>query len=96
MRPHQAQELRVGTLGQPRHVDRAVPGDLGNLHRIEPIINRRSRGGQVLDLIYLYIKREGHVMTHKFKVCVTSPISDLLIGVDEKVVDEDRIVAFAQ
>ena len=41
---------RLHPLGQAQHVDRAVHAGLGRLHRIELVVHRRGRAGQVVDL----------------------------------------------
>ena len=56
------EDLRPGPLRQAEHVDRAVHGSLGRLHRVTLIVNRRSRARKVIDLIDLDIQRKRHVV----------------------------------
>ena len=55
-------------LGEAQHVDRANDAGLGRLHRIELIVNRRSRTGEVVDFVDLDKERERHIVPHQLEI----------------------------
>jgi hypothetical protein len=52
------EDLGPHPLGQAQHVDGAVHAGLGRLHRVELVVDRRGRAGEVVDLVDLDIERE--------------------------------------
>ena len=56
------------SFGQAQHIDRAVDIDLGGLHRIILIVNRRSRTGQVINFVHFQIKGKGNIMSNQLEV----------------------------
>jgi hypothetical protein len=50
--------LAFHRFGRPKHVDGAVHADLGGLHGVMPIVNRRGRTGEIVNFVDLDIKRE--------------------------------------
>ena len=62
------QDFGFQPLGQTQHVNRAVHRDLGRLHWIELVVDRRRWAGQIVDLVDLDIKREGDVVPKDFEM----------------------------
>ena len=55
-------------LRQSQHVDRAVDAGFGRLNRIELVMHRTRRAGQVVDLIHLHKEWMGDVMSQELEV----------------------------
>src|SRR3989344_4230558 len=84
--------LRLHALGEPEHVDRAVHAGLGRLHRIELVVDRRSRAGQVVDLVHLDVERERHVVAQQLKMRITDEMGDVVLGAGEEIVHAQHVV----
>jgi len=90
------EDPRVQPLGQAQHVDGAVHAGLGGLHRIVLVVDRRSRAGEIVDLVDLDIERERHVMAHQLEARIAQAIDDVLLVAGEIVVDAQDVVAARQ
>ncbi|CAI8691167.1 hypothetical protein EMIT0111MI5_110083 [Burkholderia sp. IT-111MI5] len=86
------QNACVRALGEPQHVDRAHHTGLGGLHGIELIVDRRSRTGEVVDLVHLDVQRKGHVVAQCLEARVAEQRSHVLLGTGEIVVDAQYVV----
>ena len=71
---------RLQPLGQPEHVDRAVHAGLGRLHRIELVVDRRGRAGEVVDLVDLDVERKGHVVAHQLEARIAEQVRDVALA----------------
>lgn len=89
-------DLRLGALGQPQHIDRAVHAGLGGLHRIKLVVNRRRWTGQVVDLVHLNIERKGNIVAHELEVRVIEQMGDVVLGAGEEVVQTDDVMSVVQ
>jgi hypothetical protein len=65
---------------------------LGGLNGVVLIVDRRSRTGQVIDLIDLYVEREGNVVANEFKIRIPYQRSDILLGPRIEIVDTENVV----
>ena len=90
------EDLGPYTFGQPQHVDGPVHTGLGGLHRIILIMNGRCRAGQIVDLIYLHIEREGDIMPHQFKMWIIKEMQDILLVSGKVVIDAEDIVSILE
>jgi hypothetical protein len=57
-------------------------------------VDGRGRAGQVVDLVYFKIEREGHVVANELKAWVRDQVFDVLLGAGEEVVHADDFAAF--
>lgn len=64
-------------LCKAQHVDRSHGVRLDRLNRIEHVVRRTGRTGQVVDLIYLDVQRIDDVMVEELKVGVADPVGDV-------------------
>jgi hypothetical protein len=65
---------------------------LGGLNGVVLIVDRRSRTGQVIDPIDLYIKREGNVVANEFKIRIPYQVGDISLGPRIEIVDTENVV----
>ena len=79
-------------LGQAEHVDGAVDAGLGGLHRVELVVDRRGRAGEVVDLVDLDVEREGDVVAHQLEVRPVHQVGDVGAAPGEVVVDAEHLV----
>src|SRR5437773_2034261 len=57
------QDPRLSPLGQAKHIDRAMHGSLRGLDWVALVVHGRGGAGQVVDLVYLDVKRKCHVVS---------------------------------
>jgi hypothetical protein len=86
-------DFRVHALGEAQYVDRTVDARLRRLHRVELIVDGRGRAGEVVDLVYLDIEREGDVMAHQFETRLLQEVGDVVLPAGEKIIDTQNILA---
>ena len=84
---------RLGAFGQAEHVDRAVNAGLGGLDRVELVVHRRRRTGQIVDLVGFDIEREGYVMAHQLEGRMAEQAADVVAPAGEKVIHTQDFVA---
>ena len=89
-------DLAFEALGQPQHVDRAMHRGLGRLDRVVLVMHRRSRAGQIVDLVDLHVEREGHVMAHEFEAGMVVQVIDVALVASEKVIETQHLVTLRQ
>ena len=58
-------------------------------------MRRRSRAGEIVDLVDLDLEGIDHIVPHEFKVRVGQQMNDVLLPAGEQVVEADDIVAVA-
>jgi hypothetical protein len=80
-------------LGEAQHVDRADDAGLGGLHRIELIVDRRGRAGEVVDLVDLDKQRMGDVVAHRLEMRHPQQRGEIVLAAGEVVVDAQHVVA---
>src|SRR5215831_2232768 len=76
--------LCLESLAESQHVDRAVHAGLGCLHRIDLIVNRRSRTSKIVDLVDLHIERKGYVVAQKLEMRIAQKVRDIVLGSSEE------------
>src|SRR5262245_49433637 len=67
LRGGRLQDLCLHALGKAQHVDRPMHADLRRLHRVELIVDGRSRTGEIENLIDLNIERETNVVASQLE-----------------------------
>ncbi len=87
------EDLGLQPLGQAQHVDRADHAGLGRLHRIELVVDRRGRAGEVVDLVDLDKERMGDVVAHRLEMRVAQQLGDVVLAPGEVIVDAEHVVA---
>ena len=63
------------------------------MNRIELILHRRGRTGQIVYRIHLQQQRMSDIVPDKFKRRIAQQVFDILFGTGEKVVGADYIVS---
>ena len=56
-------------------------------HRVELVVDRRGRAGQVVDLVDLDIEREGDVVAHQLEAGFGQEMRDIGAPAGEEIVD---------
>jgi hypothetical protein len=84
------QNLGAQPFGETEHVDSAMDAGLRGL------VHRRSRTGEIVDLVDFHVERESHVVTHQFEALVADDMRDVTLGAGEEIVDADEIGAALQ
>jgi hypothetical protein len=69
---------RFDALSQTEHVDRANDARLGRLDWIELVVNRRSRTGEVENLVYLYVEGKRYVVAHELEPRIAEQMGDVV------------------
>ena len=90
------QDARAHPLGEAQHVDGAVDGGFGGLHRVELIVHRRGGAGEIVYLVDFHIERERHVVTHRLKARRTGDARDIILGAGEIIVDAQHVAILFQ
>ncbi|GCC46270.1 hypothetical protein chiPu_0030377 [Chiloscyllium punctatum] len=93
LRGRRLEDLCLHALGKTKHVDGAVNAGLGGLHRIELVMNRRSRTRQIVDLVHLDIERERDVVAHDLEPGIADQMRNVGPAAGEVIVDAEHIVA---
>src|SRR5579862_2862669 len=86
------EDLGLHPLRQAQHVDRAGHAGLGRLDRIELVVHRRGRAGEVVDLVHLDIEREAHVVAQRLEIRIVEEGGDVVLAAGEVVVDAEHVV----
>ncbi len=90
------QNARFDALGEAQHVERAMDAGLGRLDRIELVVHRRRRAGQVEDAFDLYVERKGDVVAQQLEHRVREQVLNVALGAGEVVVDAQHVVTTGQ
>lgn len=77
---------------QTQHVDRAVNRRLCRLHRIMLVVDRRSRAGEIEDLVNFDEERKAHVVAKEFEPRVLMQMLDVPLGARKEIVDAQDIM----
>ena len=80
-------------LGEAEHVDRAVHRCLHRLDRVVLVMDRRSRTGEVVDLVDLDIEREADVVPQELEARVHVHMVEVALGRRKQIVDADHLMA---
>ena len=86
------EDLCLHALGEPKHVDGAMDAGLGGLDRVELVVDRGGRTGQIVDLVHFDIERESHVVTHHLKSGIADQVRDVAPAAGEIVVHAKHVV----
>ena len=87
------EDAGLHALGETKHVDRARDAGLGRLNRIELVVDRTCRAGEIVDLVDLDIERKADVVAHKLEARMTSEVIDVAFVTSEEVVDAQHFIA---
>jgi hypothetical protein len=87
------QDLDLEPLCQAQHVYRADDTRLGGLHRILLVVDRRSRAGEIENLIDLYEERVRDVVAEQLEGLVTEQVLDIAPRARKEVVDAKDLAA---
>src|SRR6185503_12966069 len=83
-------------LGQHQHIHGAHHVRFDGLDRIVLIVNRRSRAGQVVNLVYVDEERLGHIVAERLELLVLEQVLDILPATGEEVIQAYDVVALCQ
>ena len=87
------QDARLDALGKPQHVDCAMHGGLGRLHRVELVVDRRGRAREVVDLVDFDVERKRDVVAHQLEVGVGGEVREVLLAAGEVIVHAQHVAA---
>ena len=79
-------------LGEPKHVDRAVDGRLGRLHRVVLVVDRRRGTGEVVDLVDFDMQRKRHVVADELEPRIGVQVVHVPFSAREQIVDAQHLV----
>ena len=88
------QNARAHALGQTEHVQRAHYISLHRLHRIVLIVNRRSRTGQVINLIDLEQDGFDDIMAQQLELMIAEQVQNVFAPPGEEIVETDDFLSF--
>jgi hypothetical protein len=95
LRRRRLQDARLHALRKAEHIDGAVHTRLGRLHRIELIVHRACRTGEIVNLIDLDIERKRHVVPHQLEVLRTEQAGDVALAAGIEIIDAQHVVFLA-
>jgi hypothetical protein len=72
-----------------------TPG-LRGLHRIELVVQRGGRAGEVVDLVHLHVQREGDVVPQQLEGRMRQEVLDVAPCAGEEVIDAKDFAALGQ
>jgi hypothetical protein len=87
------EDFYLQAFGKPQHVDAAVDGRLGRLHRVELIVNGRGGAGQIINLVHLDKQRECDVVTQKLEVRIAQKMGDVFLASGIEIIQTDDLAA---
>ena len=90
------QNLRLQTLREAQHIDRAHAAGFRGLDGIVLVVDRRGRAGQIIDLVNLHIKRIDHIMTHQFEARVGQKMRDVAPAAGVEVIDTQHLMSVCE
>jgi len=61
------QDLGLHAFGETQHVDGAVDAGLGRLYRVELVVNRRRRAGEIINLVDFDIEGKADIVSNKLE-----------------------------
>ena len=85
-------DTRPAAFRHSENVDGPKNGGLHRLDRIELVVSRRSRTGQVEDLIHFQIDRDRNVVPDQLKIRVGEKMADVGFLAREKIVETNDVV----
>jgi hypothetical protein len=86
------QDFCAGALGQSQHIDRAMHAGFGRLDRVDAILHRGGRTGQIVDLVHLDIEGEGHVVAHIVEIGPAEQLGEVALRSGEEIVDAQHVM----
>jgi hypothetical protein len=90
------QHFDLQALGEPKDVDGANHTGLGRLYGILLIMDRGRAAGQVEDLIHLYKKGMGDVVTQKLAALVVQEVVNMVPCSGEEIVHTEHLASTLQ
>jgi len=79
------------SLSKTEHVDGSVNVDLGGLHGVILIMDRRSGTGQVKNFIHLQIKGKGYIVSDQFEIGIIEKVYNVALGPGIKIIHTNNI-----
>jgi hypothetical protein len=55
-------------------------------------MDRRSRAGEIVDLVDLNIKRPGYVVPHELELRMVAVVEEVVAGTGEEIIDAQHLV----
>jgi hypothetical protein len=87
------QNLCLHPFREAQHVDCPVHADLGGLHRVKLIMDRRGGTGEIVTLVYLNIERETNIMTRYLEHGVRQQMLHVMSRSRVAIIDAQNFVA---
>ena len=82
--------------GQAQHIQGSHNIGLDGFDRVELIVDRRGRTGQVINLIDFQSDGVDEVMSDDFKMRIIPEVQDIFFGSGKKIIDANHIMSPAQ
>src|SRR6476619_7233345 len=83
----------LNALSQSKHVDCTYDTRFRRLHRVELIMDGRSRAGQIINLINFYKQWMGDIMTQEFETFVIKQMSNVGPTARKEVINAEDFAA---
>jgi hypothetical protein len=87
------EDASMEALGQAKHVDRAHHAGLRRLNGVTLIVNRRSRTGEIVDLVDLHIERERHVMAKELEGLMREQLIQVRACTCQEIIDAENFIS---
>jgi hypothetical protein len=83
----------LGPLSETKHIDRPMDAGFRGLDRIELVVNRGCRTGEVVNLVNLDVERKRDVVSPQLEVRMAEQVRDVVLRAGEKIVNTEHVVA---
>lgn len=84
---------RLYPFGEAQHVDRPDNADLGRLNRVELVVDRARRTGEIIDLVDLDIEWKANVVPHELEARMASEVIKIALVPSKQVIDAKDFIA---
>ena len=90
------QDPGLHALGEAQHVYGAVNAGLGRLHRVELVMNRGRRAGEVINVVDLDVERKADIMSNELKPGIRHDVVHVLPRCRDEVVQAEDLIPAGQ
>ena len=86
-------DFRLGSFGEPQHINCSVHTRLCSLHRIVLIVDGGGWASQIVYLVDLDVVRKCHIVTYKLETLVAYQVFNVSPRTSKEIIDTEYICA---